>query len=113
MRPVPHARPPTGLPAGQEQINAQNSLLLAAWSECDLGLAATPRRRRSSASSPSISASTTVAFIGANFLVSTVFAVLQIAIVYTLVPVLADGIPGDRIEITYLVTILLIAAQTR
>lgn len=37
----------------------------------------------------------TAAFVGAKFVVSGAFAVLQLAIVYLLTAVLSDGIPGD------------------
>ena len=47
----------------------------------------------------------TAAFIGAKYLVSGVFTVLQLAVVYALVGALADGIPGDRLEQFLLLTI--------
>ena len=84
--------------AGQEQINAQNALLLllglsAIWLGCNaaskeiVGELAIFRRERDSNLS-------TAAFVGAKFLVSGVFTVLQLAIVYALVGALAEDIPG-------------------
>jgi hypothetical protein len=95
--------------AGQEQINAQNALLLllglsAIWLGCNaaskeiVGELAIFRRERDSNLS-------TAAFVGANFLVSSVFTVLQLALVYALVGALAEDIPGDRVEQFILLTI--------
>ena len=47
----------------------------------------------------------TAAFIGAKYLVSAAFTVLQLAVVYLLVAALADGIPGDRLQQFMLLTI--------
>ena len=47
----------------------------------------------------------TAAFIGAKYLVSCVFTVLQLAFVYVLVALLADGIPGDRLQQFMLLTV--------
>jgi ABC transport system ATP-binding/permease protein len=94
---------------GQERVNAQNALLLllglsAIWLGCNaaskeiVGELAIYKREHD------INLST-VAFIGAKYLVSAVFTILQLAIVYTLVAVLADGVPGDRVEQFLLLTI--------
>ena len=47
----------------------------------------------------------TAAFIGAKYVVSGVFTVLQLAVVYVLAPTLTEGIPGDRLEQFLLLTI--------
>jgi len=47
----------------------------------------------------------TAAFIGAKYVVSSVFTVLQLAVVYVLTVSLAEGIPGDRMEQFLLLTI--------
>jgi len=94
---------------GQEQINAQNALLLllglsAIWLGCNaaskeiVGELAIFRRERDSNLS-------TVAFIGAKYLVSGVFTVLQLALVYALVGALAEDIPGNPLEQFMLLTI--------
>ena len=88
--------------AGQERVNAENALLLllglsAIWLGCNaaskeiVGELAIYRHEND------INLST-AAFIGAKYLVSSVFTVLQLAVVYVLVAALADGIPGDRLE---------------
>jgi ABC transport system ATP-binding/permease protein len=95
--------------AGQERINAQNALLLllglsAIWLGCNaaskeiVGELAIFRRERDSNLS-------TAAFVGAKFLVSGVFTVLQLAIVYALVGALAEDIPGIWLEQFMLLTI--------
>ena len=95
--------------AGQEQINAQNALLLllslsAIWLGCNaaskeiVGELAIFRRERDSNLS-------TAAFVGAKFLVSGAFTVLQLALVYALVGALAEGIPGDWLKQFMLLTI--------
>jgi len=95
--------------SGQEQINAQNALLLllslcAIWLGCNaaskdiVGELAIFRRERDSNLS-------TAAFIGAKYLTSGVFTVLQLALVYALVGALAQDIPGDRLEQFMLLTI--------
>jgi ABC-type multidrug transport system ATPase subunit len=95
--------------AGQERVNAQNALLLllclsAIWLGCNaaskdiVGDLAIYRRE----SDINLS---TAAFVGAKYLVSCVFTVLQLAVVYALVAVLADSIPGDRLEQFMLLTI--------
>ncbi|MBV8455107.1 MAG: ATP-binding cassette domain-containing protein [Acetobacteraceae bacterium] len=87
---------------GLEQVNAENALLLllglsAIWLGCNaaskeiVGDVAIYRREHD------INLST-VAFIGAKFLVSATFTVMQLAIVYMLAAVLAEKIPGDRLE---------------
>ena len=87
---------------GQERVNAENALLLllglsAIWLGCNaaskdiVGELAIYRREND------INLST-AAFIGAKYLVSCVFTVLQLAFVYVLVALLADGIPGDRLQ---------------
>jgi ABC transport system ATP-binding/permease protein len=94
---------------GQERVNAENALLLllglsAIWLGCNaaskeiVGELAIYQREHD------INLST-AAFIGAKYLVSVVFTVLQLAIVYSFVAVLADGIPGDRVEQFLLLTI--------
>ena len=94
--------------AGQERVNAENALLLllglsAIWLGCNaaskeiVGELAIYRREHD------INLST-AAFIGAKYLVSCVFTVLQLAFVYVLVAALADGIPGDRLEQFMLLT---------
>jgi ABC-type multidrug transport system ATPase subunit len=88
--------------SGQERVNAQNALLLllglsAIWLGCNaaskeiVGDLAIYRREHD------INLST-AAFIGAKFLVSAAFTMLQLAVVYALVSVLAEKIPGDRLE---------------
>jgi ABC-type multidrug transport system ATPase subunit len=95
--------------AGQEQVNAQNALLLllglsAIWLGCNaaskdiVGELAIFRRERDSNLS-------TAAFIGAKYLVSGVFTVLQLALVYALVGALAEGIPGNWLQQFMLLTI--------
>ncbi len=85
---------------GQERVNAENALLLllglsAIWLGCNaaskeiVGELAIYRREHD------INLST-AAFIGAKYVVSCVFTVLQLAVVYALAAVLADGIPGNR-----------------
>jgi ABC-type multidrug transport system ATPase subunit len=87
---------------GQERVNAQNALLLllglsAIWLGCNaaskdiVGELAIYRREHD------INLST-AAFIGAKYLVSGVFTVLQLAVVYVLAAALSGGIPGDRLE---------------
>jgi ABC-type multidrug transport system ATPase subunit len=87
---------------GQERVNAQSALLLllglsAIWLGCNaaskeiVGELAIYRREHD------INLST-AAFIGAKYLVSSVFTVLQLAVVYVLAAALSDGIPGDRLE---------------
>ena len=94
---------------GLERVNAQNALLLllglsAIWLGCNaaskdiVGELAIYRRE----SDINLS---TAAFIGAKYLVSCVFTVLQLAVVYLLVAALADSIPGDRLEQFTLLTI--------
>ena len=94
---------------GQERVNAENALLLllglsAIWLGCNaaskdiVGELAIYRREND------INLST-AAFIGAKYLVSCVFTVLQLAVVYVLVAALADGIPGDRLQQFMLLTI--------
>ena len=94
---------------GQERVNAENALLLllglsAIWLGCnsaskdivgELGIF-----RRGNGLNLS-----TAAFIGAKYLVSCAFTVLQLALVYVLVIALADGIPGDRLQQFMLLTI--------
>jgi ABC-type multidrug transport system ATPase subunit len=88
--------------AGQERVSAENALLLllglcAIWLGCNsasqeiVGELAIYRRERDNNLS-------TAAFIGAKYLVSGAFTVLQLAAVYLLVGALAEGIPGDRLE---------------
>ena len=95
--------------AGQERINAQNALLLllslsAIWLGCNaaskeiVGELAIFRRERDSNLS-------TAAFVGAKFLVSGVFTVLQLALVYALFGALAEGIPGNWLKQFMLLTI--------
>jgi ABC-type multidrug transport system ATPase subunit len=95
--------------AGQERVNAQNALLLllglsAIWLGCNaaskdiVGELAIYRREHD------INLST-AAFIGAKYLVSSVFTVLQLAVVYVLAAALSDGIPGDLLEQFLLLTI--------
>ena len=95
--------------AGQEQMNAQNALLLllslsAIWLGCNaaskeiVGELAIFRRERDSNLS-------TAAFVGAKFLVSGVFTVLQLALVYALVGALAEDVPGDWLKQFMLLTI--------
>lgn len=87
---------------GLEQVNAENALLLllglsAIWLGCNtaskdiVGDLAIYRREHD------INLST-AAFVGAKYLVSAAFTVLQLAIVYMLVAALAEKIPGDRLE---------------
>jgi ABC transport system ATP-binding/permease protein len=94
---------------GQERVNAENALLLllglsAIWLGCNaaskdiVGELAIYRREND------INLST-AAFIGAKYLVSCVFTVLQLAFVYVLVALLADGIPGDRLQQFMLLTV--------
>ena len=94
---------------GQERVNAENALLLllglsAIWLGCNaaskeiVGELAIYRHEHD------INLST-AAFIGAKYLVSAMFTVLQLAVVYVLVAALADGIPGARLEQFLLLTI--------
>jgi ABC transport system ATP-binding/permease protein len=94
---------------GQERVNAENALLLllglsAIWLGCNaaskdiVGELAIYRREND------INLST-AAFILAKYLVSCVFTVLQLAVVYVLVAVLAAGIPGYRLQQFVLLTI--------
>jgi ABC-type multidrug transport system ATPase subunit len=94
---------------GQERINAENALLLllglsAIWLGCNaaskeiVGELAIYRREHD------INLST-AAFIGAKYIVSGVFTVLQLAVVYLLAAALAEGIPGNRPEQFLLLTI--------
>ena len=94
---------------GQERINAENALLLllglsAIWLGCNaaskdiVGDLAIYRREND------INLST-AAFIGAKYLVSCLFTVLQLAVVYMLAAVLSDGIPGDRLQQFILLTL--------
>jgi ABC-type multidrug transport system ATPase subunit len=94
---------------GQERVNAENALLLllglsAIWLGCNaaskeiVGELAIYRREHD------INLST-AAFIGAKYIVSGVFTVLQLAIVYVLAAALAEGIPGDLLEQFLLLTI--------
>jgi ABC transport system ATP-binding/permease protein len=87
---------------GLERVNAENALLLllglsAIWLGCNtaskdiVGDLAIYRREHD------INLST-AAFIGAKYLVSAAFTVLQLAIVYTLAAALAEKIPGDGRE---------------
>jgi ABC transport system ATP-binding/permease protein len=95
--------------AGQERVAAENALLLllglsAIWLGCNaaskeiVGELAIYRREHD------INLST-AAFVGAKFLVSGLFTVLQLAIVYMLVATLAESIPGDRLDQFLLLTI--------
>ncbi len=88
--------------AGQERVIAENALLLllglsAIWLDCNaaskeiVGELEIYRRERDSNLS-------TAAFIGAKYLVSGVFTVVQLAAVCTLVAALAEGIPGNWLE---------------
>lgn len=94
---------------GLERVNAENALLLllglsAIWLGCNaaskeiVGDLAIYRRERD------INLST-VAFVGAKYVVSAVFTVLQLAVVYALVMALAEGIPGNWLEQFGLLTI--------
>jgi ABC-type multidrug transport system ATPase subunit len=94
---------------GQERVNAENALLLllglsAIWLGCNaaskdiVGELAIYRREND------INLST-AAFVGAKYLVSYSFTVLQLAVVYGLVAALADCIPGDRLQQFGLLTI--------
>jgi ABC-type multidrug transport system ATPase subunit len=94
---------------GQERVNAENALLLllglsAIWLGCNaaskeiVGELAIYRREHD------INLST-AAFIGAKYIVSGVFTVLQLAVVYVLAAALAEGIPGDLLEQFLLLTI--------
>jgi hypothetical protein len=87
---------------GQERVNAENALLLlltlsAIWLGCNsaskdiVGDLAIYRREHD------INLST-VAFVGGKYIVSAAFTVLQLAVVYVLIAVLAEKIPGDRLE---------------
>ncbi len=87
---------------GQERVDAETALLLllgltAIWLGCNaaskeiVGELAIYRRERD------INLST-AAFIGAKYVVSGAFTVLQLAVVYGLVAALAEGIPGNRLE---------------
>ena len=88
--------------AGAERINAETALLLllglsAIWLGCNaaskeiVGELAVFRRERDIRLS-------TAAFIGTKYLVSGAFIVLQLAVVYGLVSLLAERIPGSRVE---------------
>ena len=91
-----------GFGAGQERIAAETALLLllglsAIWLGCNaaskeiVGELAIFRRERDIGLS-------TAAFISAKYLVSCAFTVLQLAVVYGLVSLLAERIPGSRVE---------------
>jgi ABC transport system ATP-binding/permease protein len=94
---------------GQERVDAENALLLL------LGLSAI--RLGCNAASKEIVGELTIyrrerdinlstaAFIGAKYVVSGVFTVLQLAIVYLLAAALAEGIPGNRLEQFLLLTV--------
>jgi ABC-type multidrug transport system ATPase subunit len=95
--------------AGQEQVIAENALLLllglsAIWLGCNaaskeiVGELAIYRREHD------INLST-AAFVGAKFVVSGVFTVLQLAVVYILVALMAENIPGNRLDQFLLLTI--------
>jgi len=95
--------------AGQDQVIAENALLLllglsAIWLGCNaaskeiVGELAIYRREHD------INLST-AAFVGAKFLVSGVFTVLQLAVVYILVALMAENIPGNRLDQFLLLTI--------
>jgi ABC transport system ATP-binding/permease protein len=95
--------------AGQERVTAENALLLllglsAIWLGCNaaskeiVGELAIYRREHD------INLST-AAFVGAKFLVSGMFTVLQLGIVYMLVAVMAESIPGNRLDQFLLLTI--------
>jgi len=97
------------LGTGQERVNAENALLLllglsAIWLGCNaaskdiVGELAIFRRENDVNLS-------TAAFIGAKYLVSSAFTVLQLALVYVLVAALAEGIPGDRLRQFMLLTL--------
>jgi ABC-type multidrug transport system ATPase subunit len=100
---------------GQERVNAENALLLllglsAIWLGCnaaskeivgDLGIY---RREHD------INLST-VAFVGAKYLVSAAFTLLQLAVVYLLIATLAEKIPGDRLD-QFLLLIIAVLAGT-
>ena len=94
---------------GQERVAAENALLLllglsAIWLGCNaaskeiVGELSIYRRERD------INLST-AAFIGAKFLVSGAFTVLQLAVVYVLAATLSEGIPGNLLEQFALLTI--------
>ena len=87
---------------GLERVNEETALLLllglsAIWLGCNaaskeiVGELAIYRRERD------INLST-AAFIGAKYVVSAVFTVLQLGVVYLLVAVLAEAIPGNRLD---------------
>ena len=87
---------------GQERITAETALLLLlglsairlgcnAASKAIVGELAIFRRERDVGVS-------TAAFIGAKYLVSCAFTVLQLAVVFGLVALLAERIPGNRME---------------
>lgn len=95
--------------AGPERVIAENALLLllglsAIWLGCNtasgeiVGELAIFRRERD------INLST-AAFIGAKYVVSCAFTVLQLGVVYGLVAVLAEGIPGNLVEQFLLLTV--------
>jgi len=94
---------------GQERVNAENALLLllslsAIWLGCNaaskeiVGELAIYQREHD------INLST-AAFIGAKYLVSAVFTLLQLAVVFVLTAALAEGIPGNGLEQFLLLTI--------
>jgi ABC-type multidrug transport system ATPase subunit len=94
---------------GQERVAAENALLLllglsAIWLGCNaaskeiVGELAIYRRERD------INLST-AAFIGAKFLVSGAFTVLQLGAVYVLAATLSEGIPGNPLAQFALLTI--------
>ena len=98
---------------GLERVNTENALLLllglsAIWLGCNaaskeiVGDLAIYRREHD------INLST-AAFIGAKFLVSAAFTLLQLAVVYILVAVLVERIPGDRLEQFLLLNIAALA----
>jgi ABC-type multidrug transport system ATPase subunit len=95
--------------AGQERINAENALLLllglsAIWLGCNaaskeiVGELAIYRREHD------INLST-AAFVGAKFLVSGLFTLLQLAVVFVLVAIMAESIPGNPLQQFLLLTI--------
>jgi ABC-type multidrug transport system ATPase subunit len=95
--------------AGQEQVIEENALLLllglsAIWLGCNaaskeiVGELAIYRREHDVNLS-------TAAFVGAKFIVSGVFTALQLAVVYILVALMAESIPGNRLDQFLLLTI--------
>jgi ABC-type multidrug transport system ATPase subunit len=87
---------------GQERVNAENALLLllglsAIWLGCNAASKEIVGELAIYQHEHDINLST-AAFIGTKYLVSAMFTVLQLAVVYVLVVALADGIPGARLE---------------